>query len=142
VGTGPPPLALVDPKGRTTRLSDFAGRLVLLHFWGRACAPCLREIPILDGLERRHAGRLKVLHVCGDEDDPADAQKVLDRLAPGAAGLADSTGLGLARYGVRSLPTVWLIAPDGRAVGRCEGAKDWAAAAQVRLIGRWLPPAK
>ena len=139
-GTAPPPLLLTDAANKEARLSDFAGRLVVLHFWGTGCVHCVKEIPALDRLERQFAGRLKVLHVCTDEDDPAAAQKVLDRAAPGATALTEANGLGLARYEVQSLPTVWLIAPDGKAIGRGEGAKDWADEAMTKLIARRLPP--
>jgi thiol-disulfide isomerase/thioredoxin len=138
-GTAPPPLALTDSADRTVKLSDFAGRLVILHFWGTTCTHCIKEIPTLDRLERQHGGRLKVLHICTDEDDPTAAQKLLDRVTPGAMALTEGTGLGLARYEVQSLPTVWLIAPDGTAIGRSSGARDWAAEPQTKLLTRWLP---
>lgn len=139
IGTPPPPLAISNAAGRTVKLSDFAGRLVILHFWGTSCTQCIKEVPVLDRLERQHTKQLKVLHVCADEDDPAAAQKVLDRLAPGATALTDTTGLGLARYEVQAFPTVWLIAPDGTAIGRSSGARDWASSTQTKLIARWLP---
>lgn len=141
LGASPAPLTLNDAKGRTFTLSDFAGQLVLLHFWGTGCIHCIKEMPALNELERQNAGRLKVLHICTDEDDPVVAQKLLDRLVPGTTTLTESNGLGLAHYEVQSLPTVWLIAPDGTAIGRCNGAKDWTAETQVRLIAHWLPAA-
>jgi mono/diheme cytochrome c family protein len=140
LGTAPPPLALTDAAGRSVRLKDHAGKLVLLHFWGTGCAHCIKEVPALTALERRHPGRLAVLHVCTDEDDAAAAQAVLDRVAPGAAAFTEETGLGVARYGVQSLPTVWLVGPDGTAVGRAAGARDWAADPQAKLIEHFLPP--
>lgn len=141
-GAAPPPLSLLDARDRTTRLADLKGQLVVLHFWGTGCTHCIKEIPTLDRLEREHAGRLKVLHVCTDADTPGDAQKVLDKLAPGATAHVEATGVGLARYEVQALPTVWLIAPDGTAVGRSSGAKDWGAEPLTKLVARWLPPAK
>ncbi|MBA4065452.1 MAG: hypothetical protein C0501_17410 [Isosphaera sp.] len=139
LGTAPPPLALTDAAGRSVRLKDHAGKLVLIHFWGTGCTHCIKEVPALTALERRHAGRLAVLHVCTDEDDPAAAQTVLDRVAPGTTAFVEETGLGAARYEVQSLPTVWLVAPDGTAVGRAAGARDWAADPQAKLVERFLP---
>lgn len=141
-GTVPPPLLLADAKGTETRLSDLTGKLVLLHFWGTNCAICLKEVPTLDALEKAHAGRLRVLHVCTDEPDVRAAQKVLDASAPGAVAQVEANDLGLARYQVQVLPTVWLVGPDGTALARSSGAKDWTAEAQTQLVARWLPPAK
>jgi thiol-disulfide isomerase/thioredoxin len=134
-----PPLLLVDARGTETRLSQLGGKLVLLHFWGTGCAHCQKEIPALDALEKAHAGRLRVLHVCTDEPDAKAAQQVLDRSAPGAAAQVEANDLGLARYQVQALPTVWLIGPDGAAIGKSSGAKDWTAEPQTGLVARLLP---
>lgn len=141
-GTAAPPLLLADSKGAETRLTDLRGKLVLLHFWGVGCAVCQKEVPALQALEKAHAGRLRVLHVCTDEPDVKVAQKVLEAASPGAVAQVEANDLGLARYQVQSLPTVWLVGPDGGAVGKSSGAKDWTAEAQSQLLARWLPPAK
>jgi mono/diheme cytochrome c family protein len=141
-GTAAPPLLLADSKGTETRLSDLRGKLVLLHFWGVGCAVCQKEVPALQALEKAHAGRLRVLHVCTDEPDVSAAQKVLESASPGAVAQVEANDLGLARYQVQSLPTVWLVGPDGGALGKSSGAKDWTAEAQSQLVARWLPLAK
>jgi peroxiredoxin len=46
--------ALPDLAGRTIRLSDFAGQVVLMAFWSTGCEPCLRELPVLQNLWDRH----------------------------------------------------------------------------------------
>jgi len=49
-----------------------------------------------------------------------------------------STGLGLARFEVDVLPTIWFLAPDGKALGRASGARDWESVAFDALVRRWL----
>lgn len=141
-GTAAPPLLLADARGTETRLTDVRGKLVLLHFWGVGCAVCQKEVPALLALEKAHAGRLRVLHVCTDEPDVSAAQKVIEAAAPGAVAHVEANDLGLARYQVQALPTVWLVGPDGGAIGKSSGAKDWTAEPQTQLVARWLPPAK
>lgn len=55
-GLDPPPVWLEIPapdvefrtaEGGVARLSDYAGSIVLLNFWGTWCPPCLVEIPHL-----------------------------------------------------------------------------------------------
>jgi thiol-disulfide isomerase/thioredoxin len=38
------------------RLDDYAGKPVLLNFWGSDCPPCVKELPLLFAQAPRHAG--------------------------------------------------------------------------------------
>lgn len=46
-------LAYKDKNGRAKLLSESRGKLVLLHFWGSWCSPCLREFPELKKLHKQ-----------------------------------------------------------------------------------------
>jgi peroxiredoxin len=41
-----PKVALQDGTGKTVRLSDFRGRVVLVDFWATSCGGCVQEIPM------------------------------------------------------------------------------------------------
>jgi len=43
--------------GRHAKLSDFRGKVVVLNFWASYCVSCVEEIPDLDRLQQRIAGR-------------------------------------------------------------------------------------
>jgi mono/diheme cytochrome c family protein len=138
-GIEPPPLTLSDSKGNKTKLADYRGKVVVLHFWGTGCVHCIKEMPALNDLQKSNSGRMVLFHVCADEEDAATAQKVLDRLAPGTTSFTEPTGIGLARFETQTLPTVWLIAPTGKVIGRATGARDWHAPSLLKLIQHWLP---
>jgi thiol-disulfide isomerase/thioredoxin len=48
-------LALKDVRGRTVRLGDYKGKVVLLNFWATWCPPCRAEMPDLVKLQRDYA---------------------------------------------------------------------------------------
>jgi mono/diheme cytochrome c family protein len=139
-GITPPPLTVSNESGQATTLADLRGRLVIVHFWGTTCVHCMQGMPALSKLETEYAPRgLTVLHVCADADASKEAQALLDKHVSGVQAHTDKTGLGLARFEVQTLPTVWLIAPDGTAIGRTSGAVDWHSPGLVQLLDHWLP---
>jgi thiol-disulfide isomerase/thioredoxin len=44
---------MADLQGATRRLADWQGRPMLLNFWASWCAPCVREMPELDSLQKQ-----------------------------------------------------------------------------------------
>jgi thiol-disulfide isomerase/thioredoxin len=44
----------IDLQDAQVPLSAYAGRPVLMNFWASWCAPCVREMPLLESLHQRH----------------------------------------------------------------------------------------
>jgi len=61
---------LLDLAARPVNFSDLSGRPTVLNFWATWCAPCRREMPLLDRLHRARAPEgLAVIGI--DVDEPA-----------------------------------------------------------------------
>jgi peroxiredoxin len=54
---GAPDFALRDLAGRTVRLSDQRGKVVLVNFWATWCVPCAAELPHLQRLYEKYRDR-------------------------------------------------------------------------------------
>lgn len=128
-----------DSEGEPVTLADFKGRPVLLNLWATWCAPCVAELPTLDALAAREAGRLSVITVSqdGDGDEPAaakvDAFFTKMKFAQLGAYL-DAESAIMPQLGVSVLPTTILYDSAGKEVWRVTGELDWTGARARRLI--------
>jgi len=50
-----PSFQLADRAGELRSLQDWPDRALIVNFWATWCAPCRREIPLLQQLQRDHA---------------------------------------------------------------------------------------
>jgi peroxiredoxin len=61
---------LKDVSGKTWKLSELRGQVVLINFWATWCPPCRKEILDLDILYHRFAGEGLVVLGISDEEAP------------------------------------------------------------------------
>ncbi|NKB72157.1 MAG: redoxin domain-containing protein [Candidatus Latescibacteria bacterium] len=57
VGQPAPEFSLVDPDGVPIQLADYAGKVVLIDFWGTWCPPCRQAMPHLNAWQKTYAER-------------------------------------------------------------------------------------
>jgi thiol-disulfide isomerase/thioredoxin len=63
-----PPFDTVDLLGKTHRLGDHKGEVVLVNIWASWCAPCRNEMPKLDRLYRERKDKGFIVFGFSDED--------------------------------------------------------------------------
>lgn len=135
-----PLLQLEDEQGNKSKLSNYKDKTVMLHFWGVQCPHCLKEMQSLLEVEKSFQGRsFVVLHVCTDEEDAKVAQQIASKYAPGIKIVVETSGVGLARYEVQTLPAFWLVGIEGRTLARSTGARDWVSNACLTFIESLIP---
>lgn len=130
---------LPDLEGRSVPLRQFRGKLVLLNFWATWCAPCLHEMPSMERLYQtfRHTD-FALLAVSMDRQGAQAAKPYIENLQLTFPVLVDPTNEISRRYGVRGLPSTYLIDPDGQLLGAVVGARDWYRAEAKALIAGLL----
>jgi thiol-disulfide isomerase/thioredoxin len=122
-----PEVTFVDESGRTSSLSDFAGKVVLLNVWATWCLPCRKEMPTLDRLEQMLAGPdFEVVTLSIDRGGADTVRKFYAEI--GVQHLAvrvDSTAKAAGALGAFGLPTTILMDRQGRELGRLVGPAEW-----------------
>lgn len=61
-----PDFSLVDLEGKSFRLRDFRGRVVLLDFMATWCGPCRASMPGLKAIYAEYGGRIVVISISVD----------------------------------------------------------------------------
>lgn len=123
-GTPAPDFQAQDRDGRTVRLTEFSGKVVVLDFWATWCVPCLQAMPATDALARRYASRGVVVLAVNVWDSPAHFSAWLgrDQQYGGLTFVIDPRPLGHGdtaadQYGIDAIPAQCVIGRDGRVVG-------------------------
>lgn len=101
---------LNDIEGNGVSLSDFRGKIVLLSFWATWCAPCKRELPILQEI---FVGRKDVEVLAVDDEDPATIRSFLHENHYGFPALIDHDRTLFKKFAVHFIPTVLVIDQEG-----------------------------
>lgn len=78
VGQAAPPVELTLMDGSKTTLAQLKGQVVVLNFWATWCAPCRKELPLLDAYYRKLQDRgLRVFAVATEGSLPNFKLKAL-----------------------------------------------------------------
>ena len=65
-----PDITLADRDGKPTKLASFGGRPLMVNFWATWCAPCRREIPLLNKIRmQRKSQNAEIVGVAVDFRD-------------------------------------------------------------------------
>ena len=113
VGETAPDFELQTLDGKTVRLSDYAGKPVVVNFWASWCHPCRDEFPVLRDALAAHHGDFVLLGV-DYHDIASDARKFANGQHATWPILEDPDHAVALAYGVRAVPQTFFIGRDGK----------------------------
>ena len=122
-----PDLAFKDAEGHAIHLSDWRGRVALVNLWATWCAPCKTEMPSLDRLQAKLAGRdMVVLAISTDRGGPEAPAEFFARQGITHLKLYnDDTGEAAIRMKAAGLPLTVVVNENGQEIARLVGPANW-----------------
>lgn len=132
--------SFVDADGNTLTLADFKGKVVLLNLWATWCAPCRREMPDLDALQRDLGGeRFQVVALSSDRGGIDVVGPFFEEIGVSHLDKYNDKTMKLQReLRAFGLPTTLLIDAQGREIGRLVGPAEWGSEDALRLIRHFI----
>ena len=125
-------MELTDLSGTPLDCSPFSGEVLVLNFWATWCAPCVAEMPSLQGLQERTSDLGVQLALVTRE--PAEVvQKFVEKQGLGLP-VYLLTGETPTCFESRAIPATFILDRAGMIVMRHFGAAKWDADAVVTFI--------
>ncbi|MDR1625485.1 MAG: TlpA family protein disulfide reductase [Spirochaetia bacterium] len=111
--------------GKTQTLSALKGKIVFLNFWATWCPPCRAEMPDMEKLYQRFKNEgLEFLTVNIREDEEA-VKTFMNEFKLTFPVVLDYNGDAATKYGIRGIPTTYIIGRDGRIIAAAVGGRQW-----------------
>ena len=123
-----PDFTVTDADGRSVKLSDFAGKPVVLNFWASWCGPCKSEMPAFEAayLEQGAEVQFVMVNLTGNSETVETASSFIAGAGYTFPVFFDTAGEGAAAYRVSSIPATYFIDSDGNIVASHVGAMNSA----------------
>ncbi|MGE3783462.1 MAG: TlpA family protein disulfide reductase [Alphaproteobacteria bacterium] len=130
-----PEVIFTDIDGKPAGFADLRGKPVVVNLWATWCQPCLREMPSLERLQEKLAGKLTVAAISQDRGGEKAVTPFLAKLGLDKVRvyLDPKSEVGKA-FGVRGLPTSIVLDAAGREIGRVEGAAEWDSEKMLAVL--------
>lgn len=117
-----PPINLQDLDGKAIKTDQLKGSIIVLDFWATWCGPCIAEVPALNTLQEKYAGKgIKVIGVTMASGEASEVKPFI-----GKAKMKYTVLMGdddqITDLNVLAFPTTYLVTRDLRIFRKYLGA--------------------
>ena len=116
---------LQNTAGRFVRLDEYLGKVVFLNFWTTWCPTCITEMPAMEKLHRKLSGKNFVMLAVNVKESASRVKSFFDKNELTFTALLDTTGEVSTEFGLRAIPTTFILDKSGNIIGRIAGPREW-----------------
>ena len=113
IGKLAPDFTLNSLDGQEVSLSGLRGKPVLLNFWATWCGPCRIEMPLLQEIYEKWAGKELVLLAVNLHEDPGKVREFVESAGYSFPVLLATGNEVPLSYNIRNIPATFFIDADG-----------------------------
>jgi peroxiredoxin len=118
-----PNFKLRSLDGKTVELKSLGGKIVVIDFWATWCPPCKITLPLMNKVYKKTRGKdVEVFGISTDRMPSTKVKQFVKKNNLSMPILHDKDGMVSRRYGVRGIPTMFIIDQDGNIQDKHVGA--------------------
>jgi thiol-disulfide isomerase/thioredoxin len=123
---GAPDFVLPAVDGSMVRMSDYAGKLIIVDFWATWCPPCQEMVPVLSKLHKEYSDKgLVILGISLDREGlEVLGPHVHENMVPYKVLMGDEK-VNRAFGGIATIPTLYNVDREGRLVRKLIGSHSY-----------------
>jgi thiol-disulfide isomerase/thioredoxin len=134
LSTDPLEAKLPDSAGRYVHLDDFRGKIVFLNFWTSWCPSCRTEMPSMERLHRKLFGKNFAMVTVNIKESASQVNNFFEEYNLTFTALLDTTGEVSTGFGIRAIPTTFILDKSGKKIGSIAGPREWDSKKTVALF--------
>ncbi len=122
--------------GGTATLEDWNGKYVLINFWATWCAPCRKEMPQLNALQKEFGGDdFEVLTIATGRNSPEGIIRFFEEAGVDSLPRHQDPKQALAsQMGIFGLPITVIMNREGQEIARLRGDANWSSESAKSII--------
>jgi thiol-disulfide isomerase/thioredoxin len=122
-----PDFTLSDLDGNKHTLSSYRGKVVMVNFWATYCSPCIKEMPSIQRLKEKMAGKPFAILSIDMAEERHDVQAFLTQhqIKIDFPVLLNPEGNVVEEWMITAVPTTFVIDPKGTIRYALFGGIEW-----------------
>lgn len=131
-----PDFSLQDRQDKTHTLSNYRGQVVMVNFWATYCTPCVKEMPSMQRLKEKMAGKPFTILAIDMAEEKVNVESFLKRYGINVDFpiLFDPQGNVIEQWMISAVPTTFIVDKKGNFRYALFGGLEWDSDEVVKIL--------